>query len=54
VGFSSSARFVDGGDLTPRPDCEATEEGCSMDGGALDLQPSVGVQKCAWLPCQFC
>jgi hypothetical protein len=33
VGFSSSARFVDGGDVTLQPECEATQEGCSMDGG---------------------
>jgi len=36
VGFSSSARFVDGGDLIRQPDCEASQEGCSMDEGVPD------------------
>jgi len=36
VGFSSSARFVDGGDLIWQPDCEASQEGCSMAGGIPD------------------
>ena len=31
MGFSSSAHFVDGGDLTPWSDCAAAQEGCSMD-----------------------
>ena len=31
MGFYSSARFVDGADLTWRPGCEATQEGCNMD-----------------------
>ena len=36
MGFSSSARFDDGGDLTRQPDCETSQEGCSMGGEVPD------------------
>ena len=36
MGFSSSALFVDGGDLIRQPDCEASQEGCSMYGAVPD------------------